>query len=147
MDFFKQTKYDIYCKGEDDNIRYYMLNKNSNNNKLTIERCNFDTDDRGGLRLVHLSKFEDKRVIDGLTPILTDVSDFIPVEVFSVFLFDEKLCLLNKELYPILTNVYLSKKEFYVLWDGVVEKAKGCSIEDISDTPAGDFTYYTVNLI
>lgn len=121
--------YEIYKEEEKfSGPDYYMVDVDK---KESIKKINFDIDTRGGLKIVKLDTYVSSLPKNAIL-ILKGVSKdgFIPVTASPYFHDNEKLNIMENEIYEIFENKYLKHKVKYVIWDGVIQKVKFSHNED-----------------
>ena len=118
----RNFSYDIYIANENNENWCYVAKERNANGKCC--KINFDTDKRGGLKIVFLEE-TDSSSFKTLKVLFENVNDFIKVNAYKSFLAKEDELCVNREIYNIMTNKYLKSKPKYVVWDGVVEKVYG----------------------
>lgn len=88
-----------------------------------LHELNFDTDPRGGLRMVFGDKV-DLGLIDNMAPIFQNVGTFIPIYAWESPVLGAGYLVIGELHHFILQNKYLKHKAKYVLYDGIVERIK-----------------------
>lgn len=102
---------------------------------IKINKCNFDIDKRGGLKLVLLDNYVDLQyIIDNdidYEIFIENTKEFVPISAFkenenmlTMWRIGGYLTDFSTKHYMLLDNEYLKYKSKYVLWDGVVQKVK-----------------------